>query len=192
MEANDLHCVANLDSRGMVCRIYVSCVCYAFVSICLYVPCGHLLGKGWPLGSGLWCPTVSSSLSLWYPGSGVVLDCVDSWSLRPYFYLCRGPLDISTNLMFKLWASLFQKIFFLKISHCKSLGAIDPWGVVSLNPRGMIYVGDHWTLLYTLYISCGPHGLGEDFLKFFRAIDPLGRASCDPRGLIGRVSVVDH
>ena len=26
---------------------FLSCVCYAsFVSICLYVPCGHLLGKG--------------------------------------------------------------------------------------------------------------------------------------------------
>ena len=22
--------------------------------VCLYVPCGHLLGKGWPLGSRLW------------------------------------------------------------------------------------------------------------------------------------------
>ena len=42
--------------------------------VCLYVLCGHLLGKGWPLGSRLWCPTVSLSLSHWYPGSGVVLD----------------------------------------------------------------------------------------------------------------------
>ena len=25
------------------------------------------------------------SLSHWYPGSGVVLDCIDSWSLHPYF-----------------------------------------------------------------------------------------------------------
>ena len=25
----------------------LSCVCYAFVRVCLYVPCGHLLGKGW-------------------------------------------------------------------------------------------------------------------------------------------------
>ena len=24
----------------------LSCVCYAFVCVCLYVPCGHLLGKG--------------------------------------------------------------------------------------------------------------------------------------------------
>ena len=43
-----------------------------------------LLGKGWPLGSRLWCLTVSLSLSNWYPGSGVVLDCIDSWSLHPY------------------------------------------------------------------------------------------------------------
>ena len=26
-----------------------------FVCVCLYVLCGHLLGKGWPLGSRLWC-----------------------------------------------------------------------------------------------------------------------------------------
>ena len=25
---------------------FLSCVNYAFVPICLYVPCGHLLGKG--------------------------------------------------------------------------------------------------------------------------------------------------
>ena len=38
----------------------------------IYVLCGHLLGKGWPLGSRLWCLTVSLSLSHWYPESGVV------------------------------------------------------------------------------------------------------------------------
>ena len=49
-----------------------------------YVPCGHLLGKGWPLGSRFWCLTVSLSLSLWYPEPGVVLGCIDYWSLHPY------------------------------------------------------------------------------------------------------------
>ena len=38
----------------------------------------------WPLGSRLWCITVSLSLSHWYPRSGVVLDCIDSWSFHPY------------------------------------------------------------------------------------------------------------
>ena len=58
--------------------VFLSCVCFAFVCVCLYVPCGHLLGKGWPLGSRLWCLTVSLPLSHWYPVSGVVLDCIDS------------------------------------------------------------------------------------------------------------------
>ena len=57
---------------------FLSFICYVFVRVCLYVPCGHLLGKSWPLGSRLWCLTVSLSLSHWYPGSGVVLDCIDS------------------------------------------------------------------------------------------------------------------
>ena len=43
-----------------------------------FEPQGHLLGKGRPLGSRLWCLTLSLSLSHWYPGSGVVLDCIDS------------------------------------------------------------------------------------------------------------------
>ena len=39
--------------------------------------------KGWPLGYRLWCLTLSLSLSHWYPGSGVVLDCINAWSLHP-------------------------------------------------------------------------------------------------------------
>ena len=58
--------------------------CYAFASVCLFVPCGHLLGKDWPLGSLLWCIIVSLSLSHWYSGSGVVLDCIVSTMLQPY------------------------------------------------------------------------------------------------------------
>ena len=26
--------------------LFLSCFCYAFVRVCLYVPCGQLLGKG--------------------------------------------------------------------------------------------------------------------------------------------------
>ena len=59
---------------------FLSCVCYAFVRDCLFVPCGHLLGKG----SSLWCLIVSLSLSHWYPGSGVVLDYIDSRSSHSY------------------------------------------------------------------------------------------------------------
>ena len=41
------------------------------------------------------------------------------------------------------------------------MGAIDSQGLASLDPRGFIgriYVGDHYSLLHTKYIICGPHG----------------------------------
>ena len=44
------------------CTSFVDLLCFCsvlcllcFVRVCLYVLCGHLLGKGWPLGSRLWC-----------------------------------------------------------------------------------------------------------------------------------------
>ena len=57
---------------------FLSCVYSVFVLVWSYVLCGHLLGKGLPLGSRLLCLAVTLSLSHWYPGSGVVLDCIDS------------------------------------------------------------------------------------------------------------------
>ena len=39
--------------------LFLSFVCYAFVRVYLFVPCGHLLGKGWPFGSSLLCLFVS-------------------------------------------------------------------------------------------------------------------------------------
>ena len=52
--------------------LFLSCFCYAFMHVCLLMPCGHLLGKGWPLGSHLWwLITMSNSLSHWYPWSWV-------------------------------------------------------------------------------------------------------------------------
>ena len=63
---------------------------------------------------------------------------------------------------------------------------LDPKGLI-----GRIYVGNHYKLLHTKYISSGPHGLREDILsfshyKFMEANDPRGVTSLGPRGLIGR------
>ena len=78
---------------------------------------------------------------------------------------------------------------------------MSPWGITNSEFRGLIgrvYVGDHFTLLHSQYISCGPHGFREeDLLIFFHykskgANGPQGVASLDPRSLIGRIYVVDH
>ena len=80
------------------------------------MPCGHLLGKGWPLGSRLWCLIVTLSLSHWYPGWGVVLECTDSWYL-PSFLLrslstvLSPPEDSRIQELFKTfeWFSVLLK-----------------------------------------------------------------------------------
>ena len=61
------------------CYLYVSCLSCCLV--CSLQPCGHLLGKGWPLGS-LVCDVFLCfcHFPMWCPGSGVVLDCIDSRS----------------------------------------------------------------------------------------------------------------
>ena len=52
-----------------------------------------------PAGIGLtsWLSFVVSSVSLslshWYPGSGVVLDCIDSSSLHHYLLSSKTPLN---------------------------------------------------------------------------------------------------
>ena len=51
----------------------LSCVCYVFVHVCLYVPCGHLLGKG-----DLLALVCGVYLLVCHFPIGMVLDCIDS------------------------------------------------------------------------------------------------------------------
>ena len=57
------------------------CFCYAFVRVCLFVP-GHLLGKGGPLASRLWCLWVCHFPigilgQVWY----LIVSIADLWIL---------------------------------------------------------------------------------------------------------------
>ena len=70
---------------------FVDLLCFCSV-LCLLCLCVRLFicalwspaGKGLTSGLSFLVSTVSLLLSHWYPGSGVVLDCIDSWSLHPY------------------------------------------------------------------------------------------------------------
>ena len=57
--SSTLMCILTLDYRWyFFCgsfMVFLSNVCYAFVRVYLFVPCGHLLGKSGPLGSRFWC-----------------------------------------------------------------------------------------------------------------------------------------
>ena len=138
----DLLCFFSLSSFVDLLCFFLSCVCYAFVCVCLYVPCGHLLGKGWPPGSRLWCLTVSLPLSHWYPGSGGVLDCINSWSLHPYLlsylyieqrndqiHLCRIISNhISINKQSRHWSGSSYKSCLIWVCSVWKCQKASLWG----------------------------------------------------------------
>ena len=58
-------------------------LCLVFVILsCMFIAAlsyGHLKGRGWPIGSCLWCLLWFCYFPIWYPGTSVVLDCIDSF-----------------------------------------------------------------------------------------------------------------
>ena len=78
------------------CVLFFSCF-----RVCSLLPCGHLLGKGWPLSSCCWCLLYFCYFPMWYPGSGMALDCIDSWSLSS-FLLWNDFVQITNVLQFHL------------------------------------------------------------------------------------------
>ena len=70
--------------------LFLSCFCYAFVCVwlfnALWSPAGKVLTS--------WLSFVTSNcellLSHWYPGSGVVFDCIDAYSLPSFLLLIEA------------------------------------------------------------------------------------------------------
>ena len=82
----DLLCFSVLRSLCLCARLFI-CASWS--------PAGKVLTS--------WLPFVVSncelSLSHWYPGSGVVLDCVDSSSLHPYLLLQEWESQLGLNAL---------------------------------------------------------------------------------------------
>ena len=82
--------------------------------------------------------------------------------------VARGLMLVSTRYCYLLNIYMAsEKIIFLSFSQ-KSIGAINPQGVTSFDPRGLIgwiFVGYHLKSLHTCtkYKSCGPHGFRDVF-----------------------------
>ena len=68
----------------LFCLVFTMSLCVS-VYMCFVVTCWERV-TSW---LSFVVSAVSLSLSHWYPGSGVVLDCIDSWSLHPYLLFCR-------------------------------------------------------------------------------------------------------
>ena len=85
---------------------FVDLLCFCSV-LCLLCLCARLLicalwspaGKRLTSWLSFVVSTVSLQLSHWYPGSGVVLDCIDSWYLHPYLLLLCSCCHVTVNLL---------------------------------------------------------------------------------------------
>ena len=78
--------------------LFLLCLCARLFICALWSPAG----KGLTSWLSFVVSTVSLSLSHWYPGSGVVLDCMDSSSLHPHLLLCYLRQTIIKLILLKL------------------------------------------------------------------------------------------
>ena len=119
--------------------IYVISVlyCYAFMHVCLLMHCGHLLGKGWPLGSRIGCLIVTLSLSHYYPGSGVVLV------IFALFLISNNPmeatiLNILTSCIFWKADKISNSKLDRFINHLRSTEESIKCKQVTMNSRNLV------------------------------------------------------
>ena len=111
--------------------------------------------------------SVSLSLSHWYPGSGVVLDCIVSWSLQPYllkFLLHQGlsEPDLFGDLVYKLkkivgsnnFSAQFIKIIFHYKKIFYNINVLQQTACLVVNP---ITVGN-----FAFLFNCTPVGRTSD------------------------------
>ena len=91
----------------LLCFCSVLCL-LCFVRVCLYVLCGHLLGKGWPLGSRLWCLLwvchfpIGILGQVWY----LIVSIPDLCTITYFFFLSRLPDNLKQFL--NSWHQIFH------------------------------------------------------------------------------------
>ena len=81
------------------------CLCARLFICALWSPAG----KGLTSWLSFVVSTVSLSLSDWYPGSGVVLDCIDSWSLHPYLLCMKICVEQKSKTCLGSWKIVYNK-----------------------------------------------------------------------------------
>ena len=100
-----------------LCYLYL--VCLSCFRVCEFLRCCHLKGKGWPLVSCLWCLLWFCYFPIWYPETGVVLNCIDSWSLLSFLLQLRSENVTIENLPLTL-EFIVDDINVYKVMHLAS------------------------------------------------------------------------
>ena len=108
----------------LLCFCSVLCL-LCFVRVCLYVLRGHLLGKGWPLGSRLWCLLwvchfpIGILGQVWY----LIVSIPDLCNLTYFILLRRWPILITyvyMHLMHENSWLLFTQYDLMPLGVCET------------------------------------------------------------------------
>ena len=125
----------------LLCFCSVLCL-LCFVRVCLYVLCGHLLGKGWPLGSRLWCLLWVCHFPIGILGQVCYLIvsipdlCTITYflygSLNCCIYLlsCQPRVTVTSCFVYKVNRDL-ELIDHLCINPIRRIGLIHKWSIDS-------------------------------------------------------------
>ena len=128
-----------VSMRYLFCGSFVFfyVLCLSCFRVCSLLPCGHLLGKGWPLGSCSWCLIVFLSLSH-------VLSWIKfgTWLYRLLIFVAfltlihiRTEDEVGTVNMLKPSSIFFQTILrqcFFFIIYVSILSLLWCWGKADL------------------------------------------------------------
>ena len=109
-------------------------LCFPCLSVCSLLPCGHLLGKGWPLGSCRWCLLYCVTFPCGFLGHG------DTWLFR---FLIFAVFHICLNMA---WCKMWDYGWYL-------LTANSTWKCNRACGRSIISMFDVMTYLYCYTIS---------------------------------------
>ena len=96
---------------------FLYCVCYVFGHVCLYVFCGHLLGKGWRLGSRLWCLLwvchfpIGILGQVWYLIVSIPDLCTLTYFVKQHLFQILGRVRQETFLNVNLLSYRYQKVY---------------------------------------------------------------------------------
>ena len=128
----------------IICVIYV--LCLSCFRVCLLLPCGHLLGKGWRCDSCLWCSIVVLLLSYVVSWVRCGLDCIVSWSfpsfLLRYTYF-TGQICAVVAAVVKT-----QRVF---SSHCGFLACVKLESLFNKSAEKMLIYKKDSLISYTLW-----------------------------------------
>ena len=152
-----------MESHVWLAFFHISQIFMRELKTCLLMPCGHLLGKGWPLGSRLWC--LIRKLSLSHLVSWVRCGAWLYWFLIFVLFLTLGR-----------WLWRHRRQHGALHSHCSGLLSICGEFLFVLDLScplfGSLKETQGWTL------RCGYRRpqvdvFGVDFLWFFAAVSDL-------------------